>query len=57
MLTPNKLLTRLSILIAQIKAGNNSNKLKSDIRQILYLLYYSNKITKIAYNNLIKSLQ
>ena len=57
MLTPNKLLTRLSILIAQIKAGNNSNKLKSDIRQILYLLYYPNKITKIAYNNLIKSLQ
>ena len=57
MLTPNKLLTRLSMLIAQIKAGNNSNKLKSDIRQILYLLYYPNKITKIAYNNLIKSLQ
>ena len=56
MLTPNKLLTRLSILIAQIKAGNNSNKLKNDIRQILYLLYYPNQITKIVYNNLIKSL-
>ena len=28
-LTPNKALTRLSILLAQIKAGNNSNKLKS----------------------------
>ena len=38
-LTSNKLLTRLSILLAQIKAGNNSNKLKNEIKQILYLLY------------------
>ena len=35
-LTPNKLLTRLPILLAQIKAGNNSYKLKNEIRQILY---------------------
>ena len=55
-LTPNKLLTRLSILLAQIKAGNNSNKLKNEIRQILYLLYQHNKITSKVYNNLIKSL-
>ena len=45
-LTPNKLLTRLPILLAQIKAGNNSYKLKNEIRQILYLLYQHNKITK-----------
>ena len=38
-LTPNKLLTRLPTLPAQIKAGNNSDKLKNEIRQILYLLY------------------
>ena len=38
-LTPNKLLTRLPILLAQIKPGNNSYKLKNQIRQILYLLY------------------
>ena len=38
-LTPSKLLTRLTILLAQIKAGNNSNKLKNEIRQILYPLY------------------
>ena len=38
-LTPNKLLTRLPILLAQIKVGNNSYKLKNEIRQILYLLY------------------
>ena len=37
-LTPNKLLTRLLILLAEIKSGNNSNKLKNEIRQILYLL-------------------
>ena len=55
-LTPNKLLTRLSILLPQIKAGNNSYKLKNEIRQILYLLYQQNKITKKVYNNLIKSL-
>ena len=35
-LTPNKLLTRLPILLAQIKAGNNSNKLKDEVTQILY---------------------
>ena len=54
--TPNKLINRLPILLAQTKAGNNSNKLKSKIRQILYLLYQHNKITKIFYKNLIKSL-
>ena len=30
-LTPNKLLTRLPILLTQIKAGNNSYKLKSTV--------------------------
>ena len=55
-LTPNKLSTRLPILLAQTKARNNSNKLKNEIRQILYLLYQHNKITKNVYNNLIKSL-
>ena len=55
-LTPNKPLTRLSILLAQIEAGSNLYKLKNEIRQILYLLYQHNKITKKVYNNLIKSL-
>ena len=50
-LTPNKLLTRLLILLAQIKAGNNSYKLINEIRQILYLLYQLNHI------NLTKLLQ
>ena len=35
-LTPSKLLTRLPLLLAQIKAGNNSNKLKNEIRQVLF---------------------
>ena len=55
-LTPNKLLTRLSILLAKLEAGNNSYKLKSEIRQILYLLYQHYKITKKVYNISIKSL-
>ena len=55
-LTPNKLLIRLPILLAQIKAGNNSNKLKNEIRQILYLLYQHNEIVKKVYSNLIKSI-
>ena len=55
--TLNILLARLTILLAQIKAGNNSYKPKNEIRQILYLLRQHNKITKKFYNNLIKSLQ
>ena len=55
-LTQGKLLTRLPILLVQIKAGNNSNKLKNEIRQILYLLYQPNKITKKVYNNSVKLL-
>ena len=50
-LTPNNLLTRLQILLAQIKAGSNSHILKNTI---LHLLYHHNKITKKVYNNLIK---
>ena len=56
-LSPNKLLARHPVLLAQIKAGNNWYKLKIKIRQILYLPYQHNKITKKVYNNLIKSLK
>ena len=45
-LTPNKVLTRLLLLLAQIKAGSSSYKLKNEIRQILRLFYQHNKITK-----------
>ena len=52
-LTPNKLLTTLPILFAKIKTGNNLKKLKNEIRQIPYLFYQHNKMTKKFYNNLI----
>ena len=55
--TPHKLLTRLSTLLVPIKAGNNSYKLKNKIRQIAYLLYQHDKITKKRYYDFIKSLQ
>ena len=45
-LTPNKLLVGLPISLAQMKAGNNSYKLKNETIQIVYLLYEHNKITK-----------
>ena len=54
--TPNKLLARHPILLAQVKAGNNSYKLKNEMRQILYLLHQRSKITKKVYSNVIKSL-
>ena len=44
-LTPNQMLSRLSISLAQLKAGNNSEKLKNQIRQLLYSLYRSKKLT------------
>ena len=52
-LTPNQMLSRLSISLAQLKAGNNSEKLKNEIRQILYSLYISKKLTKQIYKGLI----
>ena len=45
-LTPNQMLSRLPITLAQLKAGNNSEKLKNEIRQLLYSLYRSKKLTK-----------
>ena len=55
-LTKKQMLNRLPILFAQIQAGNNSIKLKNEIRQILYSLYRSKLLTKTVYNNLIKSI-
>ena len=45
-LTPNQMLSRLPITLAQLKAENNSEKLKNEIRQLLYSLYRSKKLTK-----------
>ena len=51
-LTPNQML-RLPITLAQLKVGNNFEKLKNEIRQILYSLYRSKKLTKQLYKSLI----
>ena len=53
-LTPNQLLNRSPITLAQLKTGNNLEKLKNEIRQLLYSLYRSKNMTKQVYNNLIK---
>ena len=53
-LTPNQILSRLPISLVQLESGNNSNKLKNEIRQLLYSLYHSKNMTKQVYNNLIK---
>ena len=52
-LTPDQMLSRLPITLAQLKAGNNSQKLKNEIRQLLYSLYRSKKLTKQLYKSLI----
>ena len=51
-LTPNQILSRLPNSLAQLKAGNNSDKLKNEIRQLFYSLYCSKNMTKQVYNNL-----
>ena len=56
-LTPKQMLQRLPISLAQVKAGNNSESLLNEIRQIVYSLYQSKQITKKVYNNIIKSIQ
>ena len=52
-LKPNQMLSRLPISLAQLKAGNNSEKLKNKIRQLLYSLYRSKKLTKQLYKSLV----
>ena len=56
-LTPKQMLQRLPIALAQVKAGNNSENVLNEIRQIVYSLYQSKQITKKVCNNIIKSIQ
>ena len=48
---------RLPTALAQVKAGNNSESLLNEIRQIVYYLYRSKEITKKVYNNIINSIK
>ena len=52
-LTLSQMLSRLPISLGQLKAGNNSEKLKNEIRQLLYSLYRSKKLTKQLYKSLV----
>ena len=56
-LTQYQMLKRLPIASAQVKAGNNSESLLNEIRQIVYSLYRSKEITKKVYNNIINSIK
>ena len=56
-LTPNQMLKRLPIALAQVKAGNNSEKLLNEIRQLVYSLYRSKEVTKKVYNDIINSIK
>ena len=56
-LTPNQMLKRLPIALAQVKAVNNSESLLNEIRQIVYSLYQSKEITKRVYNNIVNSIK
>ena len=46
-ITPDQIFSRLPITLAQLKAGNNSEKLKNEIGQLLYSLYRSKKLTNL----------
>ena len=56
-LSPKQMLQRLPIALAQVKAGNNSESLLNEIRQIVYSLYQSKQIIKRVYSHIIKSIQ
>ena len=55
-LTHKQMLQRLPIALAQVKAGNNSESLLNETRQIVNSLYQLKQITKKVYNNIIKSI-
>ena len=55
-LTPKQMISRLPVLLAQLQAVNNSEKLKNEIRQLLYSLYRSKTLSKTIYDNLINAI-
>ena len=55
-LTPQQMITGLPVLLAHLKAGNNSQKLKNEIRQIVYSLYRSKSLSKTIYNSLMNTI-
>ena len=55
--TPKQMLQRLPIALAQVKAGNTSENLLNEIRQIVYFLHRAKEITKRVYNNIMNSIK
>ena len=51
------MLQRLPTALAQVKAGNTSEKLLNEIRQIIYSLYRAKEITKKVYNKIMNSIK
>ena len=56
-LTPKQIFQRLPIALAQVKAGNTSENLLNEIRQIIYSLYRAKEITTKVYNNIMNSIE
>ena len=50
------MLTRLPVSLTQLKAGNNSQKLKNEIRHLLYSLYRSKKLSKTIYKHVMNAI-
>ena len=55
-MTTKQIITSLPILLVQLNAGNNSQKMKNKIRQIVYSVYRSKNLSKTIYNNLINTI-
>ena len=56
-LTPKQMFQRLPIALSQVKAGNRSENLLIEIRQILYSLCQEKEVTKRVYNNIMNSMK
>ena len=56
-LSPEQMLQRFPISLAQVKASNTSENLVNEIRQIIYSLYRAKEITKKVYNNIMNSIK
>ena len=56
-LTSKQKLQRLPIALAHVKAGNTSENLLNEIRQIIYSRYQAKEITKLIYNNIMNSIK
>ena len=51
------MLQRLPIVLAQVRAGNISEKLLNRICQIIYSLYWTKEVTRKVYHNIMNSIK